>query len=458
MPPVAFPSALRWRHILAYGLGDMANNFVHGMGLLFLLNYYTDVVGIGAAAAGTLLMGVRLYDAVMDVAVGRIVDRGAGSRWGRFRPYLLGGAAPLLLLNVAVFAVPLDWSDGARLAYAYLSYALVGTAYSFVNIPYGSLATVMTQAPRERARLGAVRTLMATLTIVLLAFAIGPLLRASHGAELQALLTRFTLALAALGLLLYLVCFLGTRETVIRPRSLVGWRDSLAALRANAPLQRLCLIAVCLLIGVGASSASSLYYARYVLGDPGRFAHIVLTTTLFGALVAVPLTPWLVARLGKNRTFQAGCALAAAANLVLFFAPPERPAWIFGSLGVAAAAGMVGMIVMWALESDTVEYGEWRSGVRLEGSNYAIFSLTRKCGLALGGSIPAFLLAAGGYLPTQAHQPPAVLDAIRQGLALVPALGFAAGFLLMLRYPLSDRGFLRMVEEIGARPAESKVQ
>lgn len=110
---------LKWTSITGYGLGEMANNFVFAMGLLFLLNYYTDVAGISAAAAGTLLLVVRIYDAIMDLVVGRIIDRTSASlRWGRFRPYLLWGALPLLLLNLAVFSVPAGWGGAEKLVYA----------------------------------------------------------------------------------------------------------------------------------------------------------------------------------------------------------------------------------------------------------------------------------------------------------------------------------------------------
>ena len=155
---------LTWTNIIGYGLGDVANNFAFAMGALFLLNYYTDVAGIGAAAAGTMLAVVRIYDAVMDVVAGRVIDR-TKTRWGRFRPFLLWGAIPLVLMSVAVFSVPAGWGRTEKLIYAYVTYALLGTAYSFVNIPFGSLATVMTQEPRERARLGASRTIMASCTL-----------------------------------------------------------------------------------------------------------------------------------------------------------------------------------------------------------------------------------------------------------------------------------------------------
>lgn len=443
---------LQWTGILGYGLGDLANNFAFSLGMLFLLNYYTDVAGISAAAAGTLLVVVRIYDAVMDLVVGQVIDRTCISpRQGRFRPYLLWGAMPLLLLNVAVFSVPADWSAANKLLYAYVTYALLGTAYSFVNIPYGSLSSVMTQVPRERSQLSAIRSLMATGAIVLLALVIGSMLRGLHGEALQARLTEFTWLLAAVGMPLYLICFKTTREVVVRDIQAPHWKDSVATLCSNRPLWLLCVMALCVLTGTSCLGASAIYYARYVLGDSKHFLAIIVFTTLFGLIFAVPLAPVLVTRISKRGTFLLGMAIAVLAHLALLFVPVSSLTAVFGLLALGSVGSMLAMIVMWALESDTVEYGEWKTGLRLEGMNYSLFSLMRKCGQALGGSIPAFMLAANAYVPNLAKQSSAVLQVIQQGVALVPAITFATAFVIMLFYPLSDRHFLELVQGIKAR-------
>ena len=247
---------LKWFNVIGYGVGDMANNLVFAMGTFFLLNYYTDVAGIPAAAAGTMLAAVRIYDAAMDVVAGRVVDR-TSTRWGRFRPFLLAGALPLMLLSVAVFSVPSGWSVTAKLGYACVTYALLGTAYSFVNIPYGALATVMTQNPRERARLGTSRTFMAVCTSSFLAMVVGPSAASLKGEALQAWLTQLTLGLAVLGTVLYVFCFATTREIVEREVEHPRLDDSLGTLIGNPPLLMLCAAALCVLTGLASSTASS---------------------------------------------------------------------------------------------------------------------------------------------------------------------------------------------------------
>src|SRR3954451_1726065 len=152
--PEERPAPLRLAQYLGYGAGDAANNLAFSMTSMFLLLYYTDVLGIAATTVGTLFLVVRVFDGFADLFAGRVVDR-TNTRWGRFRPYLLFATVPLLLLNVALFTVP-DLGDRGELVYAYVTYLLLGLAYSLVNIPYGSLATAMTQDAVERSKLATV--------------------------------------------------------------------------------------------------------------------------------------------------------------------------------------------------------------------------------------------------------------------------------------------------------------
>jgi glucuronide carrier protein len=442
---------LTWRNIVGYGLGDVANNFAFAMGALFLLHYYTDVAGIGAAAAGSLLMLVRIYDALMDIVAGRVVDR-TTTRWGSFRPYLLWGACPLMLLSVAVFSVPANWEATPKLLYAYVTYALLGTAYSFVNIPYGALSTAMTQAPRERSWLGASRTLLATCTFALIALVIAPKRRHAQGVlEAQNELTQTTAILAATGIVLYALCFAATRENVPRRIKHPDLKNSLATLRHNRALATLCLGAICVQLAVFSMSASYLYLARYVLGDTALFVPIVVTTGLLAAIIAPPITPWLVRKHGKKCTFLLGTATAAVFSLLLLLAPVVSKPLLFGLLASASTGKIIAMSVMWALEADCVEYGEWTSGLRIEGMTYAVFSFTRKCGQALGGSIPAFLLAASNYVPNAIAQTDGARFGILCSVSLVPACAFASAFAIMCFFPLTDDGFARLLSEIEAK-------
>ncbi|KAF7599371.1 MAG: MFS transporter [Candidatus Dactylopiibacterium carminicum] len=422
--------------VLAYGSGDVGNNIVHAMGMIFLLHYYTDVAGLGAAVAGTVLLAVRLYDAVVDLVIGRWLDsRSANARGERLRPFLLWGVLPLLL-NVAVFSVPAHWSADARLLYAVISYALLGTAYSLVNIPYGALISAMTQDSHDHARLGAARSVMSILTFVGVSLLIGLLARV-EGFGLQTTLTGAAALMAVLGYLCHLACHRGVRERVARKQPAIDWRLSLRTLRGNRPLAAVGVAAVLALGGASASSASLIYYARYVLGDGASFPWLILPATLLGMLVATPLAPRLAARYGKRQSFLAGVLCAALAHAVLFAVAPAGLPAAAALLGLGSIGLNVAMICLWALEADTVEYGEQRTGLRLEGTNYALFSLMRKLGFALGGAVPAFLLAHSDYVPNLSMQGPLATLVILIAVGLFPALCFLLARLVIGLHPWS---------------------
>ena len=150
---------LTLRNYAGYAAGDFANNLAFSMQGFFLMIYYTNVIGLDPAVVATMFLLVRFWDAFADVLVGRIVDL-TRTRWGKFRPYLLFASLPLLLASVVLFSMPGFGGDrGMQYLYMYVSYIVLGTLYSFVNIPFGSLATAMTQDPIERSRLGVWRSM-----------------------------------------------------------------------------------------------------------------------------------------------------------------------------------------------------------------------------------------------------------------------------------------------------------
>ncbi len=440
---------LSWRSIVGYSLGDVANNFAFAMGALFLLSYYTDVAGVGAAAAGTMLLLVRVFDAFADVAAGRIVDS-VNTRWGKFRPFLLFGSAPLMVFSVLVFCVPTEWSHSGKVIYAYLTYMGLGLCYSIVNIPYGSLATAMTQQPQSRARLGAARGIAGSLTFVCLAFLIGPNITRAGPGEMASVYHFWTIVLAVTGMALYFICFKSTSENVVRIVAQPSLKISLQTLKQNRPLIMLCAGALCVLISTFSVSASSLFYVRYVLNDTGLFSVMVLVQMLIGTVASAPLVPGMVKRMGKKSTFLLGAILGSCGYLLFFFMSIYSVPVALAALAVASVGQGITMTVMWALEADTVEYGEYLTGVRIEGLTYSLFSFTRKCGQAIGGSIPAFILGLSGYIANQA-QVPEVIMGIRMSISLVPCGFMLLAFIIIWFYPLTDKKFKEIIQEIDKR-------
>jgi glucuronide carrier protein len=437
------------RRYLGYASGDVANNLTFSMASSFLLIYYTDVAGISAGAAGTLFLVVRVWGGVTDLVAGRLVD-GTSTRWGKFRPYLIFASAPLLLLLVALFSIPGGLSDGAALAWAYISYALFSLAYSFVNIPYGSLASAMTQDADERAKMSTARMVAASLTILLIAVIVAP--QVSGASDLQRSLTVTTIAFAVVGYLLYVWCFATAREAVARATAKVSLRDAAGMLRHNRPLVILCGSALLFLTGMFAVQTVAVYYARDVLGDADLYIVMTIIQTV-GMLAAAVIVPAAVERLGKKRTYLAAGLLAAVAGIGLGLAPGSTPAvglTLFGIYGLGL--GVINTLIF-ALQADTVDYGEWQSGVRAEGSNYAVLSFMRKAGQGVGGAAAAYTIGLGGYISGGGAQTDAAVTSIRVAAGFLPAIVILCATALMLTYPLTEKAFRGLVADLAQRRA-----
>jgi glucuronide carrier protein len=448
------PPKLGAAQYLGYSAGDAANNLAFSMTSLFLLIYYTDVVGISATAAGTLFLVIRAWDAFADIFAGRTVDR-TMTRWGKFRPFFLFGSLPLLLLSIATFTVPnLVEGNGMKLLLAYLTYGALGLAYSLVNIPYGSLASAMTQNPSERAKLASFRMIGTAVTIIMLAFVVAPQVKRFRGDPdgFQRSLLITTVIFLVVGFALYMILFTTSRETVQRDTAQVSMRQSLTTLKGNKPLVMLCLASLAFLTAMFSLQTVQVYYARDVLGDANL---LILLTVLSTAAIFViaPLIPRLVRAIGKKKAFLSFGAIGVAAGVGISLSPPSVP-WValmfFGLMGVATAGVNT---LMWALEADTVEYGEWKTGVRTEGITYALFSFTRKFGQAVGGAVAAYVIAFGGYVGGSVTQSDSALDAIRYAAGFIPAVFILIGIAIFFRYPLTEQTFARMVGETAERRA-----
>ncbi|SDH61807.1 glucuronide transporter [Agrococcus jejuensis] len=437
--------------IVGYGAGDAANNLAFTTATMFLLVYYTDVAGIGAAAAGTLLLVVRIFDAFADVFAGRVVDRTFTKRFGKFRPFLLFGSLPLLILSFLTFNVPQIGETG-MLIYAYLTYAALGLAYSLVNIPYGSLAAAMTQTASERARLSGARTIGAVVVGGGLGIFVAPLITPER--DLQTIFTAMTLGFVVVGFALYLFTFFTARERVQRDVPKVSMRQSMRVLRTNRPLIMLCGAAFLFLTGMLAMSTVQLYYLRDVLGAIELYAFVAIVQ-IAGTFGIGALLPRIVRAIGKRAGFLIGMAVVAVGGVTAALAPASIPGLGFTGIAIATLGVSFSGMLLWVLEADTVEYGEWQTGVRAEGITYALFSFTRKTGQAVGGALAAYALAIGGYAAGAGEQSSSAEWGIRIAVGGIPAVMAVLAASLMAIYPLTDARHREIVAEIAERRADT---
>jgi sugar (glycoside-pentoside-hexuronide) transporter len=408
---------------LSYGFGDLGFSLPYNMASGFLLLYYVNVVGLPAAAVGTIFLVARLMDAVIDMMVGIAVDR-TRSRWGRTRPYFLFMALPYAALSVAVFAVP-DWGQSAQLAYAFLTFKALGILMSLGAIPYTALMPMMSAHADDRLRLGGMRSIGTSVSVVLGTAAVQPILTAFGGERAPGGYLAASALFAVLALLAIAALFRNCRERVVDEAParfpLLPEIGRMVRNRAWVVAFLFCLV---YFIRFGGMMSVTAYFAIDVLGQPWMIG-IMLPAVAGMLLLSAFFAPPILARTGIRR----GCVIVLALAAALFALLPlaEGNAPLFLTLYIAGClANSITITAAFTMVAETVDYHEWRFASRKEGLLSAGVSLATKVGMALGTAGIAFVLAAWDYAPD------AVSDAARNAIRWTYYGGIVALSLLQI--------------------------
>jgi glucuronide carrier protein len=441
------------KRVVSYALGDVANNVSFQMTSLFLMAYMTDIAGLSAAVAGTIYGVTKVWAGVTDLVAGNTVGR-RDTKWGRLRPWIVGVSPFLSISLVALFSTPAGLSPAATVAWILLFDAAFQLCYSFVNIPYGSLSSAMTEDSTDRSRLSGARSIASAVTGVVLAFVVAPQFQntAADGIRLRFTIAAIMLSLVAL--VMYWICFRGTREVVPRSSGKLTLSTTLKMVRRNKPLLVLCFGALFLLGAGFTMNAVMLYYARDVLGSASDFTWLYLAQTI-GTIAAASLVPAITVKFGK-RTGYVGLAFVAVIGFVLIALVPS------GSLLLALVGFLIYGVgfggtnaLMFAMQADTVDYGEWQTGTRAEGGSYSILSFVRKCGQGVGGFVGGAVIGTFGYVAGSVFQSAEAIQGIKVAAGWVPAGLAVIAALVLLRYPLGAEQHREIVAELRQRRARA---
>lgn len=451
------------KNYLAYAAGDAANNVSFTMAGMFLILYYTNVVGIEGGVIGTMFLVLRFIDAITDVFMGRIIDMKKPGRLGKFRPIILWFSVPLLVSSWMLYAAKWIMPDASTTAYTiymYAFYILMGSVfYTAVNIAYGSMAPSLTQVPTERAKLASFRMYGAALMILALSWVIAPQIRANVG-NADALQNSIAISVGILSIIgagLYLFTVWGTKEQVARDPRPVTMKESFGSLAVNRPLQVLSVAAVFFLLGTTVMGTLGAYIAIYVQNDANYIA-INQTAQVAALFLVGPIIPVLVRTMGKRLGYVVLASFMYIGALILWLAPLGTYPWLGSVAFFVMGIAMFGVnTLMWALEADCVEFGEWKIGQRTEGTTYAVFSFTRKMGQPLGGFVGGWALGWAGFVAAEVAAGGEVSDEVAGNIRMWAAVFLIGSTLLtqlaMFFYPLTEKKYLEIVGEIAARRA-----
>lgn len=440
---------LSFKEKVGYGMGDMASNFYMGFFALFLLYYYTDVYGISAAAAATMLLVTKVIDAISDPAMGLLADR-TTTKWGKYRPYLLWMAIPYALLGYLLFLGP-EFGDTGKLIFAYVSYSLVMLAYTAINVPYSGLMAVIHPESGERTKTAQFRFIFASIGSLVVGASAKPLVDFLGGGD-ELLGFRLTIILfAVLSVAVFWHTFAVTKERVMPKKHEASIKEDMSCLLENKSWLILVCTGVFVVVGLVSRFASIAYYTKYYMGDDGANIFLwmdqttlIISCGLLGQLIGALITPMLVARFEKHKLMFATNLFHA---LLLFFGftiSPDNLALttIVHTLGIMTFG--IAITLLFTMYTDCVEYGEWKTGNNSAGLTVSASMFSLKFGSAVGGALPGFILAAFGFIANK-NQTPESIEGIRYMFNILPAIFFCIGAVLIRFYKI-DREQLTQIE------------
>jgi GPH family glycoside/pentoside/hexuronide:cation symporter len=441
-----------WRK-LSLGSGDLAFNLYWQSSSLFLLYFYTDVLGIPATIAGTIYMAALVWDAAIDPVVGWIADR-TRTRFGRYRPYLLFGA-PILGLAYAAMFFPPVMPDANSVWLVTVTHLAFRTVYAVVNIPYASLSARVTRDSAQRADLAGARILFAMIAGMLVSSATLPFAGILGGEDSR----RGWQALAAIyGLFVVIILWnvarvargLDAPEPFRAARHPV--RTVCTSIATNRPLHLVLGVIVISSISSTFFGKNIIYYFKYIYGDTDA-ATLALTLGAAMTAVAVPFWTWVARSKGKRFAWAAGTVLVLVGTVLWWLANGMGLAFLLVAMGVISVGQCAGYICFWAVLPDTVEYGEWRTGVRTESLVFGLVVLGQKAALGIAAGGLGFVLSSIGYQPNEGMSP-STAEGLRMMMLVIPVIGACVSLLLIFNYRLSYAQHSQMVRDIDDRAKE----
>ncbi len=464
---------------IGYGFGDMSSSMFWKIFSYYLPFFYSNIFGLSLAHAGTLVLVTKLYDAVSDPVMGLIADR-TNTRWGKYRPYLLWIAIPFAVAGVLAFFTPQTDNYTFKHVYAYVTYILMMTVYTAINVPYGAMLGVMTDDSREKSVFSSFRMFFAFIGSFIAMGSFEPLLklRQSILGTLPAEWTLadstpadWTIAVSVIGIVcavLFILSFVMTRERVteaemakdpVRENSDETAKTSVAedlkALVANGPWWMLLGGGIAILLFNCVRGGAAAYYFADVLGTNAIFTlALFLTVGEISQLVGVVVTVPVSEKIGKKATFLLVLVAVTVLSIIVAFLP-ETPAGMWALLVsqilICIAIG-INSPLLWSMFADVADYSELKNGRASTGLIFSSSSMAQKFGAAFGSAIVLWVLMAFGYDNAKgAVQTPEALATIKALISWIPAIGSAAGIAIMLGYPLTDKKMSEIRQELSKK-------
>ncbi len=456
------------REKIGYGFGDMASSMFWKVFSYYLPFFYANVFGLSLVDTGTLLLVTRIWDAVSDPMMGAVADR-TKTRWGKYRPYLLWVAAPFSICGILLFTTP-DWGYAARLIWAYVTYILMMTVYTGINVPYGAMLGVMTDDSQEKTVFSSFRMFFAYGGSFISLFAWDPLcnfFRDTCGLSLQSSWQFAMIVIAVCCFILFILCFKLTREQLATVSTASLGRD-IKALLTNKPWWILNGASLCFNLFNTVRGATVAFFFADVIGGEQHIVIFGLSMLFYSGLflgvgevanmIGVALAVGITRKLGKKATFILVDISLVVMSVIFFLCSPATNAGLLVMLllqvVISVLTGIMSPLV-WSMYADVSDYSELKYNTSSTGLIFSSASMAQKFGGAFGGAGVMWLLDAFHYAerpegmePAVIVQPESAISCLWMLMTFIPAGVALVSMILVWLYPLNTARMDTIVAEL----------
>ena len=439
---------LPFRKKLGYSVSETANNFHAHIDMFFLLYFLTDIFGMAGGAVATLLLVVRLFDAVNDPIMGYISDH-TRTRWGSFRPYLLFMPLPFAIVKVMQYFTP-GFSDGGKTIYIYIVYIVYSIIMTSIFVPYTAMLPSLTKNFKERSGIASMKTVVGMLGTLLVAVLFRPIANLFPDEK-----TGFPIAVlifVTIATIFYWITFVSTKgkkSEVTKEKYSI--KSIYKVLLGNKQLLILCISNVFSMMINVIMAQTLVYYFKYNVGNEALYPIVMMVVmlSLAGGSAVVPL---VAAKLGKRNTFMLGNLISILGGILIFLIPSTNVMLFMIFCGVLALGVAPTFVLVYSMAADCVEYGQWKHNIRAEGLTFSLLGFSTKLSSALGGAIGGLILAITGYVPN-VLQTQTALFGIKSQLSLVPVVLAIISIILIRFYKIDDKLYNNIITDLEQKDA-----
>ena len=437
---------------IGYAFGDIGCSLFFAFVSSYLMVFYTDVLGITAASVGTLFIVARIWDAINDPIMGTIIDKKGTTKHGKFRPYVVRFGFPLVLVGILSFTAIPGLKDSLKLPYAYVTYILFGMLYTAVNIPYGSLASVMTKNSDERTALSTFRNIGSLGGSLFSMLFVPMIIFNAEGNVTAGGFLRCAIIIGILSLISFVLNFRLTRERIVSSSSANNnGSTTIKALLKNRAFIGISLASFFMLASLLTAQSLNVFLFKEYFKEP-QLIPIGGMVGLVASFIIIPFAGKIVKKIGKKEAAVCGATLSTIVYAVMLVIPHlDAKTYIALSFVSGLGSGLINTII-YALVSDAIDYQEYLSGERSEGIVYSSYSLARKLSQAVSGGIGGYALAFLGYKAGVAQQAESVGVGIKNTAIGLNLIGYIITTLtLLFVYNLSRKKLEEVNEELDKR-------